>query len=59
MLGALMVLGTALGPGLTGVLIDAGIDYVRQGWGVVAYVLAASLLALLAGRRIRAELPRR
>lgn len=59
MLGALMVLGTALGPGLTGFLIDSGIDYVRQGWGVVAYVLVASVLAAFAGRRIRAELPRR
>lgn len=54
MLGAVMVLGTALGPGLTGVLIDAGIDYPRQGWGVVVYCLVASALAGLAARRMRA-----
>ncbi len=53
MLGAVMVLGTAIGPGLTGVLIDRGLDYARQGWGVAAYFLGAALLAGIAGRRLR------
>ena len=54
MLGAVMVLGTAIGPGLTGALIDFGIDYARQGWGVAAYFLGASALAVLAARHLRA-----
>ena len=54
MLGAVMVLGTAIGPGLTGALVDLGIDYARQGWGVAAYFLGASGLAALAARHLRA-----
>lgn len=53
MLGGIMVMGTALGPGLTGALIDAGVDYARQGWGVAVYCLAASGLAAAAARRMR------
>lgn len=52
MLAAFIVLGTAIGPGVTGVLIDAGIDYARQGWGVAAYFLVASALAWFASRRV-------
>lgn len=52
MIAAVMVLGTAIGPGLTGVLIDSGIDYARQGWGVAAYFVLASGLAWVAGRTV-------
>jgi Sugar phosphate permease len=54
MLGGVMVLGTAIGPGLTGALIDRGLDYAQQGWGVAAYFLGATALAALAARRLRA-----
>ncbi len=44
---AVMVFGTAIGPGLTGVLIDAGIPFTAQMPGIAAYfVFAASLVAL-------------
>jgi MFS family permease len=56
---ALMVLGSAIGPGLTGLLIDAGIPFEAQMPGIAAYFVAASALtALLVGRSIR-RLPRR
>lgn len=42
---ALMVLGTAVGPAITGVLIDRGFDFAAQSWGLAAYFLVASLLA--------------
>jgi len=52
MMAAVMVLGSAIGPGLTGALIDYGIDYAQQGWGVGAYYLGASALAVLAARAL-------
>jgi len=45
MLGAVMVLGTAIGPGLTGALIDLGLTFPQQGIGVAAYFVVAALLA--------------
>ncbi len=45
MLGAVMVLGTAIGPGLTGALIDLGIPFTQQGFVVAAFFIAAALLA--------------
>jgi len=50
MMAAVMVLGSALGPGLTGAVIDLGIDYAQQGWAVAAYFLASSALAAVAAR---------
>ena len=50
---AIMVLGTALGPGITGLLIDGGVDFVRQMPVIVAYVLGACALNALAMRRSR------
>jgi len=50
MMGAVMVLGTALGPGITGWLIDQGISFPQQGYGIAAYFVVASLLAALAMR---------
>jgi MFS family permease len=45
MLGAVMVFGTAIGPGLTGALIDLGLTFPQQGIGVAAYFVVAALLA--------------
>lgn len=53
MAAAVMVLGSAIGPGLTGLLIDAGMDFERQMPAIAAYLLAASgLTALVIGRAI-------
>ena len=42
---ALMVFGSASGPGLTGALIDIGIDFPNQMVGIgVFFVLAAALI---------------
>lgn len=48
-----MVLGSAIGPGLTGVIIDAGVDFVRQGWGIALYYVLSSALAAIAARALR------
>jgi len=49
---AFMVFGTALGPGLTGYLIDLGISYPLQILTMGIYCLAASLIMLFVSRRI-------
>jgi MFS family permease len=41
---AVMVLGSAIGPGLTGLLIDLGIGLENQFFGVAAFFVATSLL---------------
>jgi len=48
-----MVLGSAIGPGLTGVIIDAGVDFVRQGWGIAVFYVMSSMLAALAARGLQ------
>jgi MFS family permease len=53
MMAAIMVLGTALGPALTGTLIDLGIDFPAQSIGIALYFAVASGLAGLAGRLAR------
>jgi len=50
MMASVMVLGTAIGPAVTGALIDLGIDFPAQAFAIAAYFLAASLMAALAGR---------
>lgn len=50
---AAMVLGSALGPGFSGMLIDRGLGFVQQGWGVAVYFIATSLASTLAGRHLR------
>ncbi len=52
MSGAFMVLGTAIGPALTGLLIDLGFDFPLQSFGIAAYFACAALLAGLAGRKV-------
>jgi MFS family permease len=54
MAAAIMVLGSAIGPGITGVLIDAGIGLERQYLGVAAFfVLATVCMAIGVGRSAR------
>jgi MFS family permease len=53
MMGAVMVLGTAIGPGVTGAIIDLGVEFPRQGYGIAVYFLLASLMAGMAGRLAR------
>lgn len=47
MAAAVMVLGTAIGPILTGLLIDAGLPYERQMIGIATYFAFSSGLAAL------------
>lgn len=54
--GAVLVLGSAIGPVLTGVLIDAGISFPRQMPAIGIYVLAAVGLAALGVARARPAL---
>lgn len=50
---ALMVFGSALGPGMTGALIDLGIPFKDQMAGFAVYILAACLLTFYAMQRVR------
>lgn len=55
---AVMVFGTAIGPGLTGLLIDAGLPFTDQMPGIAAYFGFAMVLVWQAARRASARLPR-
>lgn len=55
---AVMVFGTAIGPGLTGLLIDAGLPFKDQMLGIAAYFGCALLLVWQAAARARRHLPR-
>ena len=44
---AVMVFGTAVGPGLTGLLIDLGIDFGDQGYGIAVYFLLTTLCMVI------------
>lgn len=50
---ALMVLGTAIGPVLTGSLIDSGLAFTAQMPAIAGYFLLTSLLTMIATRRAR------
>ncbi|MEM9277196.1 MAG: MFS transporter [Pseudomonadota bacterium] len=52
---AIMVFGTALGPGLTGYLIDFGVSYGLQILVMGIYCLAASAIMLFVSRQITAR----
>lgn len=54
---AVMVLGSALGPGLTGLLIDRGMNFVEQMPYIAAYHIVTSLLVLIGIGRARRSLP--
>ncbi|MFC6487735.1 MFS transporter [Nitratireductor sp. GCM10026969] len=52
---AIMVFATAMGPGLTGYLIDLGVSYPLQIAAMGFYCLAASALMLFVSRRLAAR----
>lgn len=49
---SVMVAGSAIGPGLTGYLIDAGVDFVDQMYAIAGYIVLSCLLAGFAMRKI-------
>jgi MFS family permease len=49
---AVLVVSTALGPGIGGVIIDAGIPVPRQAWAMAAWCLGLSLAMLAVTRRL-------
>jgi MFS family permease len=57
MAAAVMVLGSALGPGITGVMIDAGVGLETQYLFVAAYFVGTSLLMRVGIARAQATLP--
>ncbi len=57
MAAAVMVLGSAIGPGITGALIDLGVGIELQYLGVSAYFLLASALMTVGVLRARPSLP--
>ena len=57
MTAAFMVLGTAIGPGITGIVIDAGIGFDRQMLVIAGLFALAAGGATLAIRRARGLLP--
>ncbi|KAA9006816.1 MFS transporter [Histidinibacterium aquaticum] len=54
---AIMVLGSAIGPGVSGYLIDWGIDFPQQMIGIFVYFVLAGLLASFGVLRARTALP--
>jgi MFS family permease len=52
---AIMVLSTAIGPGVTGLVIDLGVDFPAQGPVMGAWCVGLSLFLTLVSMRIRAE----
>ncbi|OIQ27199.1 MAG: MFS transporter [Alphaproteobacteria bacterium MedPE-SWcel] len=53
---AVMVFGSAIGPGLTGLLIDLGITFDRQGYGIAVYFAIASGLMMVGVGQARKRL---
>jgi len=53
---AIMVLGSALGPGITGVLIDAGVGISTQYLGVSAYFIVVSMIGAIGVFGLRSRL---
>ncbi len=56
---SLMVFGSAIGPGITGQLIDLGVGYEAQMFGMSAYFAMAAVVLLTAYLKIRPQLPPR
>ncbi len=54
---AVMVFGSAVGPGISGLLIDHGIDFPDQMLGIAAYLGLAGLVSAIAVRRAASLLP--
>ncbi len=55
MIAAVMVLGTALGPAISGALIDLGLTLPNQFFGIAAYFAAAGALAVHATLKLPAH----
>lgn len=55
---ALMVFGSAIGPGITGYLIDLGIDFPQQMLTIAVYYVGAAILATLGILRYQPTLQR-
>ncbi len=53
---AMMVLGSTIGPGITGIFIDAGVGLERQFVWIPFYFLGSSALAWIGVRRARQDL---
>ena len=53
---AVMVFSTAIGPGITGLLIDAGIPFPEQGLAMAGWCFAVSAVFVLVTRRLTREL---
>ncbi len=56
MAAAVMVFGSAIGPGITGLLIDFGIGLERQFIGIAIYFLFTTLMSCLGIRRAKQDL---
>ena len=56
---SLMVLGSAIGPGLTGVLIDLGVGYERQMYGMSVYFMVLTVILAVSFQIVRPSLPAR
>ncbi|MGX9355688.1 MFS transporter [Roseobacteraceae bacterium S113] len=56
---AVMVLGSAIGPGLTGMLIDQGTGLETQFWAVAAFFIAVTLVMVWGIGRAARDLPMR
>ncbi|NIZ12388.1 MFS transporter [Phaeobacter sp. HF9A] len=53
---AVMVLGSAIGPGITGLLIDLGINFDQQGYGIAVYFLFATAMMMIGVPQARRRL---
>ncbi len=54
---AVMVFASALGPGVSGALLDVGVGFEAQCFGMAAYLLGVSACFALLARRLGAEAP--
>jgi hypothetical protein len=59
MMASANVLGTAIGPGLTGILIDMGVDLPVQVGALSAYALTACISMIFVSRRLTVRLAAR
>lgn len=54
---SIMIFGSAIGPGISGVLIDQGLDFAEQSAGIAVYFLLAALIVSFGVRPARRMLP--
>jgi hypothetical protein len=58
MASAIMVLGSAIGPGLTGLFLDLGVGLSTQYLWVAAYFALSTCFMMMGVRRYRWDMPR-